>query len=347
MQALGSRPTRPRCSSCPTTRCCRCTGRPTGSGWPAAVATGGGVRTQVWVVRPDGTRRPPGRRLGRRSTPRSDRGCATATGWSSRYRRRHPDALEPLRHRRPGHRRPRPAGPRRPDRRAGPVGRRPVRAAARRPAGRRTSASWSTGSPTSTTPLLPYPDTGSTDVGLLRPAPPGDDDAVDGLPGHRRRPAAPRAVAAPSAPTARAGPRACSPPATTPNSRSSTPTRTGACWCWSGTWPGAARSSCSTRPPAHRRPVPTLPGRRRVGLRDVARRALRGGLRRRAEPAAIAVAPGHRRRDLVGASASCGFRPSQADGQADAGDARVPRRAGAHRLAVPPAGPRRPRLRRC
>ena len=34
---------------CRATRCCRCTGRPTASGWPASVATGGGVRTQVWV----------------------------------------------------------------------------------------------------------------------------------------------------------------------------------------------------------------------------------------------------------------------------------------------------------
>ena len=37
------------------TRCWRPTGRPTAPGWPAAVASGGGVRSEVWVVRPDGT----------------------------------------------------------------------------------------------------------------------------------------------------------------------------------------------------------------------------------------------------------------------------------------------------
>ena len=45
-----------------------------------AVATDGGVRTQVWVVRPDGSRRPRGSPDPPTSTPSSAPGPAADTG---------------------------------------------------------------------------------------------------------------------------------------------------------------------------------------------------------------------------------------------------------------------------
>jgi hypothetical protein len=100
-------------------------------------------------------------------------------------------------------------------------------------------------------PLLPYPATGSTDRAIVRPAPPGDPLPPD-------HPAGPSGIAR----SWRRGSPACSRPGPTRSSRGWTPTTRAICCSWSGTSPAAAPSSSSSTPgPAGPRSSRTSPGR--------------------------------------------------------------------------------------
>ena len=225
-----------------------------------SVAAGGGVRSEVWVVAPGRLGVPaPGRHpshavLGpwARTRPPAggDRpGPGSRTGQPVRPDRR--------RHRRGGADRRRRAG-----RRAGPVGRRAVRPPPGRPPRAGTSAGCSTGRPGTLHEVLPFPATGSTELGHPPSTPGHRVGGLRRLCGHRRRAgrAAPWSPcrSGPGAPGPRPGP---SPSATTPSWSSPTPTTTGpGCW-WRGTSRAAASWSCSTPAPGHAGATPTSPAR--------------------------------------------------------------------------------------
>ncbi|WKK73440.1 hypothetical protein Q0F99_04135 [Rathayibacter oskolensis] len=142
--------------------------------------------------------------------------------------------------------------------------------------------------------LLPDSGTGSTDVALLRPPPSTTTRARS----WRTSPPTSTSRGGSSSPcrwgpTAGAAASGGSPPATTPSSRASTPTTPAACSCSSGTSPPRARSSSST-PRRRARPGLRPAGSRRHDSGPLARRRERGPRRRGAGAAPGAVAHGHR-----------------------------------------------------
>ena len=273
------------------TRWLRSAGRPTGTGWPAALATDGGVRTQVWVVRPDGrdarlvaggpdqhAELGPWTRSGHRvvvtipgaaldhdgvaylADPGTGDLTPLATGDLIRVLDLSVDESYVIVQ-------------------DGPRGRQFCVLVDR--------------VADQDLPLLPYPDLGSTERAMIRPAPDGD-----GLVAYLATDAAlPRRqlVALPLGPggLARRTP-ASSARGTMPSSRGWTATTRAACCCWSGTWPagGSELELLDTRTgPSRKAPEPARRGHRGAAQ---PRRQHRGDERRGPAAAARALAPGHR-----------------------------------------------------